>query len=49
MEDVLQVYHRPYSAAYPLVCFDEASQQQLKEQCQPFLEMLLAGTNAQNS
>ena len=35
MEDVLQVYHRPYSAAYPLVCFDEASKQHLKERCQP--------------
>ena len=35
MEEVLTVYHRPYSAAYPLVCFDEAGKQHLKERCQP--------------
>ena len=27
MEDVLDVYHRPYDAAYPVVCLDEASKQ----------------------
>jgi hypothetical protein len=25
MEDVLDVYHRPYEAKYPAVCLDEAS------------------------
>ena len=27
MEDVLDVYHRPYDADYPVVCLDEASKQ----------------------
>ena len=35
MEDTLAVYHRPYSAAYPLVCIDETSKQQVKETRRP--------------
>ena len=35
MEDTLAVYHRPSSAAYPLVCIDETSKQQVKETHQP--------------
>jgi DDE superfamily endonuclease len=31
MEDVLEVYHRPYDPKRPLVCFDEGSKQQTKE------------------
>jgi hypothetical protein len=31
MEDVLEVYHRPYDAARPLVCLDEASKQLIGE------------------
>ena len=31
MEDVLEVYHRPYYPQRPVVCFDEASKQLLKE------------------
>jgi hypothetical protein len=31
MEDVLEVYHRPYNPHYPVVCFDESSKQQVKE------------------
>ncbi len=31
MEDVLEVYHRPYSETHPLVCMDETSKQQVKE------------------
>jgi hypothetical protein len=31
MEDVLEVYHRPYDPKRPQVCFDEASKQQTKE------------------
>jgi hypothetical protein len=31
MEDVLEVYHRPYHPKEPMVCFDEGSKQQLKE------------------
>lgn len=31
MEDVLDVYHRPPDPKRPLVCFDEASKQQVKE------------------
>lgn len=31
MEDVLEVYHRPYDPSRPVVCFDEASKQLVKE------------------
>jgi len=31
MEDVLDVYHRPYDPNYPVVCFDESNKQQVKE------------------
>jgi hypothetical protein len=31
MEDVLEVYHRPYDPRRPVVCFDEASKQLVKE------------------
>lgn len=31
MEDVLEVYERPYDAHYPVVCLDEASKQILSE------------------
>ena len=31
MEDVLEVYKRPYDAKYPVVCMDETSKQQIKE------------------
>lgn len=31
MEDVLEVYHRPHHPKQPLVCFDEANKQQVKE------------------
>src|SRR5690348_14842211 len=35
MEDVLEVYHRPYDAKRPLVCLDEASKQLIGETRQP--------------
>jgi hypothetical protein len=35
MEDVLDVYARPYDAAFPLVCFDEAAKQILGETREP--------------
>jgi len=35
MEDVLDVYHRPYVPEKPLVCIDESSQQQIVETRQP--------------
>jgi hypothetical protein len=35
MEDVLDVYHRPFDAARPLVCLDEASKQLIGETVQP--------------
>lgn len=35
MEDVLEVYHRPYDAQRPLVCLDEASKQLVGEAVQP--------------
>ena len=31
MEDVLEVYHRPYADNEVLVCLDETSKQQVKE------------------
>jgi len=31
MEDTLEVYHRPYDAARPLICVDEASKQLVKD------------------
>lgn len=31
MEDVIDIYHRPPDPKRPLVCFDEASKQQVKE------------------
>jgi hypothetical protein len=31
MEDVLEVYHRPYDPKRPVVCFDETSKQLIKE------------------
>jgi hypothetical protein len=35
MEDVLEVYHRPYDERRPLVCIDEASKQLVGEVIQP--------------
>lgn len=35
MEDVLDVYHRPYDAKRPLVCLDEASKQLIGQTVQP--------------
>jgi len=31
MEDVLEVYHRPYNPAYPQICLDETSKQLVAE------------------
>lgn len=35
MEDVLEVYHRPYDALRPVVCMDEASKQLIAEVREP--------------
>ncbi len=35
MEDVLEVYHRPYSSDYPVVCMDESSKQLIGEVTEP--------------
>jgi hypothetical protein len=35
MEDVLEVYHRPYDGKQPVVCLDEASKQLVGEAVQP--------------
>lgn len=35
MEDVLDVYHRPYDAARPVVCLDECSKQLIAEVREP--------------
>ena len=35
MEDILNVYHRPYDPRYPVVCMDESTKQQVKETKKP--------------
>jgi transposase len=35
MENVLEVYHRPYDENHPVVCFDEKSKQLVGEICRP--------------
>jgi hypothetical protein len=35
MEDVIELYQRPYNARYPVVCMDEASRQLIGEVRQP--------------
>lgn len=35
MEDVLEVYHRPYDERFPNLCMDEASKQLIKEKREP--------------
>src|SRR3954453_22653543 len=35
MEDVLEVYHRPYDEMKPVVCLDEASKQLTGETAEP--------------
>ena len=35
MEDVLDVYHRPYDSRRPMVCMDEASKQLIGEVREP--------------
>jgi hypothetical protein len=35
MEDVLEVYHRPYDAKFPVVCMDECSKQLIGEVREP--------------
>lgn len=37
MEDVLQLYHRPYDPRFPVVCMDEASKQLIAEIAVPLL------------
>jgi hypothetical protein len=39
MEDILEVYHRPYNPKAPMVCFDEGSKQQTKETRTPLPTM----------
>ena len=35
MEDVLEVYHRPYDPAYPVVCMDESNKQLVADAITP--------------
>jgi len=35
MEDVLEVYHRPYDPAYPVVCMDESNKQLVADIVRP--------------
>lgn len=36
MEDVLDVYQRPYDSLRPVVCLDETNKQLIKENCIPY-------------
>ena len=38
MEDVLEVYARPYDAAYPVVCYDESPKQLVSEIRQSYMD-----------
>lgn len=38
MEDVLDVYERPYDPAYPVICMDEASRQLIKDAKTGFID-----------
>ena len=38
MENVLEVYKKPYDEAHPVVCMDESSKQQIKEVRQPTID-----------
>jgi hypothetical protein len=31
MEDVLEIYHRPYDVRHPVICLDEQSKQLIRE------------------
>lgn len=44
MEDVLDIYHQPYDASCPVVCFDEASKQLISEVENP--QPMVPGTPA---
>jgi hypothetical protein len=35
MEDVIEVYERPYDEQHPVICFDESNKQQLKDIIEP--------------
>jgi hypothetical protein len=35
MEDVLEVYHKPYDPEVPVICMDESNKQLVGEVCQP--------------
>lgn len=35
MEDILEVYQRPYDPLQPVVCIDETNKQLIKEECIP--------------
>ena len=41
MEDVLEVYTRPYDPDYPVVCFDESSKQLVAEIMEPLPMVVL--------
>jgi transposase len=38
MEDVLEVYARPYDEKHPVVCFDESPKQLVSEVCKPYMD-----------
>jgi len=37
MEDVIEVYERPYDELHPIICFDESNKQQLQDVIEPIL------------
>lgn len=38
MEEVLEVYARPYNPEYPVGCLDESPRALIREQRQPFVD-----------
>ena len=49
MEDILEVYQRPYDARRPLVCFDEGTKQLVQDARTPLPAVGSASTTSTNA
>ncbi len=49
MEDILEVYQRPYDARRPLVCFDEGTKQLVQDVRTPLPAVGSASTTSTNA
>ncbi|MCP4149063.1 MAG: IS630 family transposase, partial [bacterium] len=38
MEDILEVYERPYNENNPIICFDESPRQLIGEKREPYID-----------